>query len=458
MPLADLDSRIVKCGTQLFTCIQNRKPSLFNKAQWMGRLMDWSMRNDLFKAALFRFVDVFPVLRSRESLMRHVREYFIEGEAEAPSFMKWGIRMASYGGFVGDEILNGIIHLSVRNMAKQFIIGENVIQAMKAIEGLRKRGFAFTLDILGEATITEEEAKQYELVYFELLENLEKAQRYWTAIPAHGMNFDFNKDWGYSPFSQISVKISGLYSQIRPVDFENSVQSILGPLKKIYRKVIEIGGALCIDMESSQYKAMTLEIFKRLRADPEFRHYVHLGIAIQAYLRDTPKDLEDLIDWAKCNALPIEIRLVKGAYWDYEVAIARQNNWTPAVLTEKKETDAAFEALARMILENYEVCYLACGSHNVRSISAVIEIAKELKVPEMAYEFQVLYGMAEPIRNALRDFVGRVRLYCPYGEMISGMAYLVRRLLENTSNESFLRQSFVEGVDIKTLLMNPKNN
>lgn len=457
MPSEDLESLIIKRGVQLFSSIQDQKPSLFSKAQWADKFIKWSMQDESFKTRLFRFIDVFPSLKSSKSLARHIREYFIEGFT-APPFMKWGLSIASHGGFLGVEILSWLISTNIKTMAKQLIIGENTNQAIKALEQLRKKGFAFTVDILGETTITEEEAQKYQTTYCELFQVIDKTQHRWKALSVHGLSFDFNKDWGYSPFSQFSIKISALYSQIKPVDFENSVQSVLDRLKKIYRRVIQIGGSLCIDMEHYQYKAMTLEIFRRLRSDPEFRNYPHLGIALQAYLRDTPKDLADLIQWAKANGLPIEIRLVKGAYWDSEVIFARQNNWEPCVLIEKNETDAAFEQLARTILENHEICYLACASHNLRSISAVIEMAKELKVPDIAYEFQLLYGMALSVQNVLRDHVGRVRLYCPYGEMIPGMGYLVRRLLENTANDSFLRQSSVENIDIETLLRNPKNN
>lgn len=458
MPSEDLDRLIARSGMQLFRCIQDQKPSVFNKSHWTGRLMDWSMQDEFFKTNLFRFVDVFPSLKSEKSLARHLQEYFVEGGGDIPSFMKWGIKLASYGGYFGAVILNLFIRFNIKGMAKQFIIGENIGHTIKAVERLRVEGFAFTLDILGEATIAEEEADQNQLIYFELLDAVDKNQSHWRALSAHGVNFDFNQDWGYSPFCQLSIKVSSLYSQIRPVDFENSVCAILERLKEVYRKVINVGGSLCIDMESSQYKGITLEVFRRLRSDEEFREYMHLGIVLQAYLRDTPKDLDNLLQWAKDGGLPIEIRLVKGAYWDYEVITARQNGWEPRVFIHKAETDVSFEELSRKILENYKICYFACGSHNIRSIAAVIEIAKELEVPEMRYEFQVLYGMAEPVRNALRDVVGRVRLYCPYGEMIPGMGYLVRRLLENTSNESFLRQSFVEEVDAETLLKNPKRD
>jgi RHH-type proline utilization regulon transcriptional repressor/proline dehydrogenase/delta 1-pyrroline-5-carboxylate dehydrogenase len=146
---------------------------------------------------------------------------------------------------------------------------------------------------------------------------------------------------------------------------------------------------------------------------------------------------------------------VKGAYWDYETVIAKQSGWKIPVYTIKAETDAAFERQTRKILENHDICHLACGSHNVRSISTVLEMAKTLGVPEDRYEFQVLYGMAEPVRKALLKVAKRVRLYCPFGELLPGMAYLVRRLLEHTANESFLRQSFAEDTDIAKLLEDP---
>jgi RHH-type proline utilization regulon transcriptional repressor/proline dehydrogenase/delta 1-pyrroline-5-carboxylate dehydrogenase len=140
-----------------------------------------------------------------------------------------------------------------------------------------------------------------------------------------------------------------------------------------------------------------------------------------------------MIAWARTEKLPVSIRLVKGAYWDYETVLAKQNGWEIPVHTVKAETDAAYERIARFILENSDICHYACASHNIRTISAILEMARELKVPEDRYEFQVLYGMAKPVRKGLRNVAKRVRLYCPYGDLIPGMAYLVRRLLENTA-------------------------
>ena len=129
--------------------------------------------------------------------------------------------------------------------------------------------------------------------------------------------------------------------------------------------------------------------------------------------------------------------------------------WENPLYLKKAQSDAAFERHAGIILKNHEMCHLACASHNIRSISAVMEMAEEFGAPDNKYEFQVLYGMAEPVRKGLKKIARRIRLYAPYGDMIPGMAYLVRRLLENTSNDSFLKQTFADGGEVRKLLQNP---
>ncbi len=158
-------------------------------------------------------------------------------------------------------------------------------------------------------------------------------------------------------------------------------------------------------------------------------------------MRDSYQDLKDLIAWAKKRGNPITIRLVKGAYWDQETITARQNHWPTPVYNHKSSTDANFERMTQLLLENHEYLYAAIGSHNVRSQGHALAIAKALNIPQRKIEFQVLYGMADTIATALVKQGYRVRVYCPYGDLIPGMAYLIRRLLENTANSSFLRQS-----------------
>ena len=446
----DLDARIEEKSREFLLSIGDEAPSVFNKNFWTGKVMDWCMRNEQFKVQMFRFVDVLPYLNTSSSLTKHIQEYFATDQDDIPSILKWGARSAGFGGTLTGAILGRTIRGNIEKMARSFIIGETTKEAVKSINKLRQDGFAFTVDILGEATVSEAEADTYMKQYLDLFDALEENRSSWQPLGGGS-----DKDWGYAPLINVSVKPSALFSQADPRDFEGSVRGILARLIPVYRRVKELEGFMCIDMESYRYKNITLEVYRRLRSDQEFSDYPGLRLALQSYLKDTDQDLQQLLSWARSHDLPISIRLVKGAYWDYETVIARQNGWEIPVYTVKAESDAAFERHTRLILENHDLCSYACASHNIRSIAAAMEMAQQLGVPEHRYEFQVLYGMAEPVRKGLLNVAKRVRLYAPYGDLLPGMAYLVRRLLENTANESFLRQTFVEDADIGALVENP---
>ncbi len=445
-----LNAKIVVRGKEFFASISGEKPSLFNKGAWMGKVMDWSMQNEQFKIQMFRFVDAFPSLTTSKLLTDHIREYFGE-EKDMPPVLQTGAKMAGMLGSLGGAVLNKVISANIQEMARQFIVGENTKEAVKNIERLRKDGFAAVVDVLGEATLTEQEADEYVATYLEVLETLKNEQQGWKGL--RGVGGDENLDWGHAPKVNVAVKPTALFALANPQDFEGSVQAMLKQLRRIADRVVAMGGFLCIDMESYRHKGIIIELYKRLKL--EYRDYPHIGIVLQAYLKDNDHDLADLLEWAEAHNTPISIRLVKGAYWDYETVKAKQNGWAVPVWTVKAESDAAFERQTRMILVKHHICHFACASHNIRTISAVLEIAAELKVPESRYEFQVLYGMAEPVRKGILKVVGRIRLYAPYGNMVPGMGYLVRRLLENTANESFLRQSFAEDAQIDRLLEDP---
>jgi len=445
-----LQTSILTRGREFFAALGNETPSIFKKNYWTGKVMDWSMSHEDFKVQLFRFIDVLPYLTTEKMLNEHIQEYFARDE-NVPAVLKFGAKSAGIGGRLGTKVLGKLIRKNLESMALQFIIGNTIPETIRNLGKLRHKNFAFTLDILGEATVSEKEADLYVDNYMNLLEGLRQAQSNWAVLG----RADSTLDWGDSPKVNISIKPSALYSQINPADFKGSVGHILDRLKPVYRKIVELNGFLCIDTEMRKCKEITFELYRRLRSDSEFKDYPHLGLAMQVYLKNSDRDIDLMLEWARIQHLPISIRLVKGAYWDYEIVIARQNGWSIPVYTNKAETDAAFERSAEKILRNHDICHLACASHNVRSVCSVIELARSLEVPDDRYEFQVLYGMAEPFRNALMKMTDRVRLYCPQGELLPGMAYLIRRLLENTSNESFLRQTFVEGRELEELLKSP---
>jgi len=450
---APLDDAVRARGKAFFASIRGESPSIFNKGFWTGKVMDWAMQNEAFKVQLFRFVDVLPYLTTSGNLSRHIEEYFAGGDAgDIPPVLKWGAEKSGMFGGVAAKLMGKAIRSNIEGMARQFIVGEKTREAVRNIGKIRKDGFAFTVDLLGEATVSEIESDAYRDGYLEVLSAIEAEQASWKALGSGAGGLD----WGSAPRVNASIKPSALYSQARPMDFEGSVEGILSRMRPVYRKIRAMGGALCIDMEQLKYKDITIELFKRLRCEPEFRDYPHLSIVLQAYLRDTEHDLRELIAWGRAEGLPFGVRLVKGAYWDYETVVAKQMGWPAPVWTRKAESDIAHEKLSRLILENSDLIYFQCASHNIRTIANVMETAAALGVADNRFEFQALYGMAEPVRKGLLKVAGRVRLYCPYGELLPGMAYLVRRLLENTANESFLRQSFADGEAEDVLLENPE--
>jgi proline dehydrogenase len=190
--------------------------------------------------------------------------------------------------------------------------------------------------------------------------------------------------------------------------------------------------------------------------DEEFRDGPSTGLVLQAYLRDSPAQLERMIAWAAASPRrpPPTIRLVKGAYWDHEVADARQHGWDAPVFTDKAACDRNFEALTVRLLDARPHVRVAVGSHNVRSLAHAIALNRISGAEDRDLELQVLRGLGDEVAESLAAEGLRVRVYCPVGDLVAGMAYLVRRLLENTSNESFLSVQ-ASGAPLEELLAAP---
>jgi RHH-type proline utilization regulon transcriptional repressor/proline dehydrogenase/delta 1-pyrroline-5-carboxylate dehydrogenase len=447
---SDIEQRIEKTGMGLFQMSEGSAVSIFRKTYWMGRIVDWTTRNEALKVEIFRFIDVFPYLTRPESVALHLREYFCHPGLNLPSPLQWVMKSFAPA-FGAAKIITKGIGKNIAGMGRQFIVGKDPEDALPVLEKLRANGMTFTADLLGEAVLSETEADTYLARYIKLLDQMRTAQKNWPPVS----DFSSQLDWGYAPKVNVSIKPSAMNSQLNACSFDHSVDAAKERLRPIFDKAVDMEAFVLLDMEHTGLKDLTLAIYQSIMEEPRFKGYPYTGIAIQSYLRDSERDTLSLIEWAKTKRQPITIRLVKGAYWDAEVIWARQRNWPIPVYTNKHQTDANFEKIIRLIMENHDYVGLACASHNIRSIAYVTEMAKELKMPSNRLEYQVLYGMAEPIRNALLKAGLPLRIYAPIGEMIPGMAYLVRRLLENTSNESFLRQRFSEDVSRKELLRNP---
>jgi RHH-type transcriptional regulator, proline utilization regulon repressor / proline dehydrogenase / delta 1-pyrroline-5-carboxylate dehydrogenase len=444
--MRSLQREIEQHGRRIFELVDKHPESLFSKAGFYQRLMTLSMRDEQLKLQLFRFVDVLPSLRTSGEIVEHLQEYFADAQdsRRLSEFLGAGIRLARIVPWISGPILRW----NVSEMARQFIAGRNPNDVMRTLRKRRTQKIGFTVDLLGEAVVGESEADEYAARYLDLLEGLARETKDWT--DPLGKNSDL------FPVVNLSVKISALYSQISPADPADAIAHLAPKLRPLLRRARELGAFINFDMESYAHKNTTLELFKTIFAEEEFKEWPHAGIVTQAYLRDSEADLRDLIEWGRARGTRFAVRLVKGAYWDYETAKSRQNGWDCPVYLEKPESDANFEALTRLLLENESVVTAAFGSHNVRSIAHAQALADELRIDRSRFEFQLLYGMAGPIKRALVDMGYRVREYCPVGELLPGMSYLVRRLLENTSNEGFLRAKFSENVPAEELLRDPR--
>ena len=260
--------------------------------------------------------------------------------------------------------------------------------------------------------------------------------------------------WGALPRVNISVKASALAPLLAPATADEGIAEALEQLVPILEAARAYDATIHLDAEHDELKDVTYRLLREIGA--RFPEGPQLGCVVQAYRVDALDDLGDLIEWSADTLVrPLQIRLVKGAYWDVETITARAHGWRSPVWPTKDATDASYEACATMLVAAAGDVRPAFASHNARSIAWAMCAARAVGLPDDAVEIQVLHGMAVPLHDAVRDLGVRTRVYVPVGELVPGMAYLVRRLLENTSNESFVRHRYTEGWEVDALVAPP---
>ncbi len=443
-----LEEKIKKLGDEIYSGMKDTSPSVFDPAWWSGHLLEWAMKDESFKVQMFRFIDVFPVLKENKQVVKLLKEYFEDVGEGLPEIFRWGMKASSVP--LTSLLVSPLVRKNLGLMARRFIAGKDSEEGARALTSFRDKGLAFTVDLLGEATLSEEEAETYRDRCLEALQRISREVEAWPKNPV--LDRDHKSR---IPTLNLSVKLSALSSRFDPICPETSLQEIQKRLYPILREAARHEGMVNLDMEHYESRDLTFAAFREILKQEEFREKPDLGIVVQSYLLDAEDDLDKLIDWAREFDRTLTVRLVKGAYWDYETVIRKQKGWKIPVFLHKEETDRNYERLTHTMLMNIDYLSPAFASHNVRSIAHAMAVAEDLGIPRNAYEVQILNGMAEPIRDALVQLGIRVRVYAPLGEMIPGMAYFVRRLLENTSNESFLRKNFVEGVSFSELIAPP---
>lgn len=411
----------------------------------MRRLVD----DPELRAALFRFVDVRPACAGPADLVRHLEELLADAP-DSPTARR-GARLVGHRAATRPAALAAAG--GVRHMAHRFIIGEDAADALGTLAHLWRDGVATTVDLLGEATVTEAEADRYAARCEDALRTLARAAAHWPARPL--LEHDH---LGPLPRANLSVKVSALTPLLRPNAPDRGIAGARDRLRHLLRVARETGAHLHVDMESFDTREAITRLTLDLLADPEFADGPSAGIVLQGYLTESDAYLDELLAFARDHrrAHPLTVRLVKGAYWDHEVVEAAQHGWPVPVFTDRAACDRRFEELTRRLLDASRAgdVRVAIASHNLRSIAHAVAYADALGLPTEALELQVLRGLGDETQAAIAATGRRVRTYCPVGDLVAGMAYLVRRLLENTSNDSFLAAQ-AAGTDLDTLLRKP---
>jgi RHH-type proline utilization regulon transcriptional repressor/proline dehydrogenase/delta 1-pyrroline-5-carboxylate dehydrogenase len=445
---AATEQRILEIGSKLLDRARAKKQSWLSTAFWSDKLMDWAMEDEEFKIQLFRFVDTFPMLVTPEQVHEHLVDYLTQPNVKLPPGLSIGLK----AGGLAQGTMTKTVTSQITKMAKRFIAGTDAASALPELQTIWKEGVAFSVDLLGEACVSDSEAEEYRQRYLDLIVNLPETVSSWKE------NSTLENDHlGPIPRTNISIKISSLFANTDPIAHDVSVNGLFEALRPILEEAEKNGTLINFDMEQVEYKELTLNLFMKCCDEINFT----AGLAMQAYLRSGDEDAKKIIEWSKRTGKVVTIRLVKGAYWDYETIHAEEMGWPVPVWSRKVDTDACFERMAALFIESTPKSQgvggikLALGSHNIRSIATALALLEKYELPVEALELQMLRGMADQLKASVLEDGLRLREYVPVGEMIPGMAYLVRRLLENTSNESWLRSSFIDDADTSVLLASP---
>ena len=444
-----LEKRVREIGADYLQHARKQRRGILSAAFWSDKLIDWAMQDEEFKIQLFRFVDTFPMLNTPELVHDHLVDYLTQPGVTPPPGFGLGLKA---GGLLKGALAK-TVSSQITSMAEKFIAGTDAVSALPKLKKLWSRGIGFSVDLLGEACVSDAEAHTYQRRYLDLIRDLPSQVAAWP-------NHEQLESDHLGPIARtnLSIKISSLTARIDPIHYNETVNELTASLGPILEAARENNVFINFDMEQYELKDLTLELFMRCCEQYDFE----AGIAMQAYLRSGDDDALQLIDWSKRTGRQVTVRLVKGAYWDYETINAEQLGWPVPVWSRKPETDACFECMTKRFVEatprtrDEGGVKLALGSHNARSIAYALALLEKHDLPPAAIELQMLHGMGTQLQAAAVDLGLRIREYVPVGEMIPGMAYLVRRLLENTSNESWLRASFHEHSSTDDLLAPPR--
>ena len=338
---------------------------------------------------------------------------------------------------VGEPVVRTAVGQSMKLLGKQFVLGQSIEEGMKHARELEDEGYTFSYDMLGEAARTDEDAVRYHQAYAKAITSIAKQAK---------------GDVRSSP--GISVKLSALHPRYEYTHRQAVMDSLVPRAAELARQAAKANIGFNIDAEEQDRLDLSLDVIEALLSDPQLEGWEGFGVVVQAYGKRALPVIDTLYQLAERLNRKIMVRLVKGAYWDTEVKLAQELgvNAFP-VFTRKINTDVSFMACAQQLMDKRDRIYPQFATHNAHTCAAVLELAGN---DREGFEFQRLHGMGESLHDIVRETQDtRCRVYAPVGAHRDLLAYLVRRLLENGANSSFVNQVVDESISSADITTDP---
>jgi len=338
---------------------------------------------------------------------------------------------------LGEPVIRTAVARAMKEMGRQFVLGEDIKGAMKRAAGMEAKGFTYSYDMLGEAARTEGDARRYHLSYSDAISSIAK-----------GCTFeDIRKNPG------ISVKLSALHPRYEVAQEHSVMRDLVPRLRALCLLAKSAGMGLNVDAEEADRLGLSLDVINAVMSEPALSGWDGFGVVVQAYGPRAGIVIDALYEMAQTHDRRIMVRLVKGAYWDTEIKRAQVEGVDGfPVFTRKAATDVSYIANARKLLALTDRIYPQFATHNAHTVAAVLHMGHDKET----YEFQRLHGMGETLHNiVLKENGSRCRIYAPVGAHKDLLAYLVRRLLENGANSSFVNQIVDEDVPPEDVAADP---
>ncbi|MDH3003572.1 bifunctional proline dehydrogenase/L-glutamate gamma-semialdehyde dehydrogenase PutA [Pasteurella multocida] len=338
----------------------------------------------------------------------------------------------------GEPLIRKGVEVAMRLLGKQFVTGETIEQAIKNGEKRFQQGFRYSYDMLGKAALTEEDAARY-------------YQDYVDSIHAVGQR---SSGLGVYAASGVSIKLSAIHPRYSLSQHQRVIDELYPKVKQLFLLAKQYDIGLNIDAEEADRLDISLDLVDRLLSDPDLAHFNGIGLVVQAYQKRCTFVIDYLIEQARKHQHKIMVRLVKGAYWDSEIKRAQTDGAEGyPVFTRKVHTDVSYTACAKKLLAAQDVIYPQFATHNAQSLATVYHLAQGKQ-----FEFQCLHGMGETLYDQVvgkHNLNVQCRIYAPVGSYKTLLAYLVRRLLENGANSSFVNHIVDDSIPVDTLIIDP---